>query len=348
IVFQLSITIGILAANIINYFTAKIAGDLGWRLSLGCAAVPALFVFLSALFLPNTPNSMLEKGQREEARGMLRRIRGVSDEEVEAEFRDLVAASEAAKAVEHPWRKLRERRHRPQLIMAIFIPLFQQITGINVVMFYAPVLFKTLGFGGSASLLSSVITGLVNVFATSISIYGTDKWGRRFLFLQGGVQMFVCQVLVAALIWWKFGVTGETTQLATWYAVLVVVFICLFVAAFAWSWGPLGWLVPSEMSPLGIRSATQSITVSVNMLFTFLIAQLFLSLLCRLKFGLFLMFAFFVAIMTTFIFFLLPETKGVPIENMSTVWSQHWFWKRFMPEDDQQNNGKTPKSLELV
>ncbi|XP_021895661.1 sugar transport protein 4-like [Carica papaya] len=111
--------------------------------------------------------------------------------------------------------------------------------------------------------------------------------------------------------------------------------------AFVWSWGPLGWLVLSEMSPLGIRSATQSITVSV----TFLIALLFLSLLCRMKFGLFFMFAFFVAIMTCFIFFFLLKTKNVPIENMFIVWSQHRFWKRFMPADGPEDNGKT---LELV
>ncbi|XP_021911353.1 sugar transport protein 1-like [Carica papaya] len=157
--------------------------------------------------------------------------------------------------------------------------------------------------------------------------------------------MFVCQIMVAVVIWWKFGVSGETSQLPMWFAILVVIFICLFMAAFAWSWGPLGWLVPSEMSPLGIRSATQSITVSVNMLFTFLIAQLFLSLLCRMKFRLFFMFAFFITIMTCFIFFFLLETKNVPIENMSVVWSQHWFWKRFMLADGPEDNGKT---LELV
>ena len=79
-------------------------------------------------------------------------------------------------------------------MMAIAIPFFQQLTGMNVIMFYAPILFKTLGFGNNASLMSAVITGSVNTLATFVSIFSVDKWGRRALFLEGGVQMFICQV----------------------------------------------------------------------------------------------------------------------------------------------------------
>ncbi|XP_038890849.1 sugar carrier protein C-like [Benincasa hispida] len=332
VVFQLSITIGILVANFVNYGTANIHGGWGWRVSLGGAAVPALFITISALFLPDTPNSMLERGEVEKAKAMLQRIRGVSKKDVEVEYQDIMATSMVAKAVKHPWRNLRERQNRPPLVMSILIPFFQQLTGINVVMFYAPVLFKTIGFGDNASLLSSVITGGINALATFVSVYGTDKWGRRILFLLGGIIMFVFQVLVAVFIAWKFGVSGEVAYLPKWYAGVVVLFICVYVQAFAWSWGPLGWLVPSEIFPLEIRSAAQSVTVSVNMFFTFFIAQIFLTLLCHMKFGLFFFFAFFVALMTLFIYFFLPETKSIPIEDMSCVWRQHWFWSRYMPQ----------------
>lgn len=135
---------------------------------------------------------------------------------------------------------------------------------------------------------------------------------------------------MAGFIGWKFGVSGDVTVLPEWYAVALVIFICGFVAAFAWSWGPLGWLVPSEIFPLEIRSAAQSVTVSVNMLWTFLIAQFFLMALCGAKFYLFIIFAACVVVMTLFIYLLLPETKNVPIEEMSKVWKQHWHWKRFM------------------
>jgi hypothetical protein len=193
--FQLSITIGILIAQVLNYFFAKIKGGWGWRLSLGGAMVPALIITIGSLVLPDTPNSMIERGQRDEAREKLKRIRGVDD--VDEEFNDLVVASEASQLVENPWRNLLKRKYRPHLSMAILIPFFQQLTGINVIMFYAPVLFNTIGFGSNASLMSAVITGIVNVGATMVSIYGVDKWGRRFLFLQGGTQMLICQVTLS-------------------------------------------------------------------------------------------------------------------------------------------------------
>lgn len=142
------------------------------------------------------------------------------------------------------------------------------------------------------------------------------------------------QAVVAAAIGAKFGVSGNPGDLPKWYAIVVVLFICIYVAGFAWSWGPLGWLVPSEIFPLEIRSAAQSVNVSVNMLFTFIIAQVFLTMLCHLKFGLFLFFAFFVVVMSIFVAIFLPETKGIPIEEMSKVWKSHWYWKRFVGEKD--------------
>ncbi|KAK6917455.1 Major facilitator, sugar transporter-like, partial [Dillenia turbinata] len=328
---QLSITIGILVANVLNYFFVKIKGGWGWRLSLGGAVVPALIFATGALVLTETPNSMIERGQHERAKEKLVRIRGVAN--VDEEYDDLVAASEASKKIVHPWKNLLDRKYRPYLIMAILIPFFQQITGINVIMFYAPVLFETIGFHSDAALMSAVITGLVNVLATFVSIYGVDKWGRRILFLEGGLQMLISQIVVAVCIGVKFGVNGEPGELPKWYAIVIVLFICIYVAGFAWSWGPLAILVPSEIFPLGIRSAAQSVTVSVNMIFTFFIAQVFLTMLCHLKFGLFIFFAFWVVVMTIFVFFFVPETKGIPIEEMTIVWKKHWYWGKFIPDD---------------
>ncbi|RRT45311.1 hypothetical protein B296_00051714, partial [Ensete ventricosum] len=193
--FQLMITVGILAANLINYGTASIKGGWGWRVSLGLAAVPALIITIGSLVLPDTPNSLIERGHDEEAKAMLRKIRGTED--IRAEYDDLVAASDEAKSVHHPWSNILQRKYRPQLTMAILIPCFQQLTGINVIMFYAPVLFKTIGFGSEASLASAVITGTVIVLGTFVSIATVDKLGRRALFLQGGTQMLISQVGVS-------------------------------------------------------------------------------------------------------------------------------------------------------
>ncbi|WOL04882.1 sugar carrier protein C-like [Canna indica] len=329
--FQLMITIGIFAASLINYGTSKIKGGWGWRVSLALAAVPAAIIAVGALFLPDTPNSLIERGHPEDAKQMLRRIRGTDD--VHEEYNDLIAASEESKKVKHPWANIVKRKYRPQLTMTILIPFFQQLTGINVIMFYAPVLFKTIGFEDDASLMSAVITGLVNLFATFVSIFTVDKLGRRKLFLQGGFQMFLCQIVVGTLIAVKFGTTGEG-HVSKGYAAFVVLFICIYVAGFAWSWGPLGWLVPSEIFPLEIRSAGQSINVSVNMFFTFVVAQAFLSMLCHMKFGIFYFFGGWVVIMTIFVALFLPETKNIPIEEMILVWKSHWFWGKFIAEED--------------
>lgn len=137
------------------------------------------------------------------------------------------------------------------------------------------------------------------------------------------------QVIVAIILGVKF---GENQELSKGYSILVVAVVCLFVVAFGWSWGPLGWTVPSEIFPMETRSAGQSITVAVNLFFTFVIAQSFLSMLCAFKFGIFLFFAGWITVMTIFVFVFLPETKGVPIEEMILLWRRHWFWKKIVPE----------------
>ncbi|KAJ1294770.1 hypothetical protein BS78_01G172100 [Paspalum vaginatum] len=331
---QLMITVGIFSANLVNYGAAKIRGGWGWRLSLGLAAVPAGIITVGSLFLPDTPNSLITRGYHEQARQVLARIRGTDD--VAEEYGDLVlAASEAAASGRpRPWLHILRRRHRPQLTMAVLVPFFQQLTGINVIMFYAPVLFKTIGLGGDAALMSAVITGLVNIAATFVSIATVDRLGRRKLFFQGGCQMLLCQVIIGTLIGVMFGGGSGDEAIPRASAATVVAFICVYVAGFAWSWGPLGVLVPSEIFPLEIRPAGQGINVAVNMLCTFAVAQAFLPMLCHLRFGLFYFFAGWVLAMTLFVAAFLPETKGVPIERMGTVWRTHWFWQRFVAAMD--------------
>ncbi|XP_010918337.1 sugar transport protein MST6-like [Elaeis guineensis] len=329
--FQLMITIGVFIANFINYGTANISGGWGWRISLALVGIPATVITLGSLFLPDTPNSLVERGHKEKAKAILSKIRGTN--EIQDEYDDLVKASEESIAIKHPWSNIIKRKYRPQLTMALLIPFFQQVTGINALMLYGPVLFKTIGFGGNASLMSALIIGLVKVLSTFVSIAIVDKLGRRMLLLQGGTQMIICQIIVGTLIWIKFGTHGEATLSKT-YARCVVSFICLYMAGFAWSWGPLGWLIPSEIFPLEIRSAGQSINVSLNMLVTSINAQVFLAMFCRMKFGLFYFFSGWVIIMTIFVALFLPETKNVPIEEMILVWKKHWFWGKFIEDEN--------------
>lgn len=338
--FQLATTLGIFTANMINFGTQNL--EWGWRLSLGLAALPASLMTVGGILLPETPNSLLERGSAEKGRRVLEKIRGTED--VAAEYQDILDASELAKSIKHPFRNILEKRNRPQLVMAIFMPAFQILTGINSILFYAPVLFQSMGFGGNASLYASALTGAVLASSTFISIATVDRLGRRVLLISGGIQMIVCQVIVSIILGEKF---GENQELSKGFSVLVVIVVCLFVVAFGWSWGPLGWTVPSEIFPLETRSAGQSITVAVNLFFTFLIGQTFLSLLCAFKFGIFLFFAGWITVMTIFVYLFLPETKGIPIEEMILLWRKHWFWKRIMPETSLEYENNTSQNTSV-
>ncbi|KAH0737608.1 hypothetical protein KY290_036313 [Solanum tuberosum] len=206
------------------------------------------------------------------------KIRGVSD--VEAEYKEIVAACEQAKQVKHSLKNLLKPASIPPLVIGVLLQIFQQFTRINAIMFYAPVLFQTMGFKANASLLSSVITGIVNVGSTFISIYLVDKW------------CFSCNVVRVVM-------------------------------------GPLGWLIPSETLPLETRTTGFAFAVSTNMLFTSIIAQLFSTMLCTMKAYIFFFFSGWIVVMGLFVFFCLPETKGVPIDSMvERVWMQHPIWKR--------------------
>jgi hypothetical protein len=189
--FQLATTTGIFTANMINYGTQKLE-PWGWRLSLGLAAVPAVLMTVGGIVLSETPNSLIERGMQDEGRKVLEKIRGTKN--VDAEFEDMVDASELANSIKHPFRNILTKRNRPQLVMAILLPAFQILTGINSILFYAPVLFQSMGFGGNASLYASAVTGAVLCSSTFITIATVDRVGRRFLLISGGIQMIICQV----------------------------------------------------------------------------------------------------------------------------------------------------------
>ncbi|GFS41236.1 sugar transporter 14 [Actinidia rufa] len=213
------------------------------------------------------------------------------------------------------------------------------LTGNNSILFYAPVIFQSLGFGSGAALYSSAITSGALVVAALISMAFVDKFGRRAFFLEAGAEMIMCNVTVAVTLALKF---GQGVEIPKGIGIFLVIVICIFVLAFGRSWGPwVGWLVPSELFPLETRSAGQSMVVCINMIFTAaLIAQCFLASLCHLKYGIFLLFAGLILIMSTFIFFLLPETKQVPIEEIHFLFEKHWFWKRYVCTNNDAKPGQ--------
>ncbi|MCL7025333.1 hypothetical protein MKW94_002919 [Papaver nudicaule] len=307
--FQLSINLGVLSASFINFGTQKIKGNYGWRISLAVAGIPALIVFIiGSIFLPDTPNSLIERyNDIDKAKRVLQKIRGTVD--VQAELDDLAKDSEASKTANQSCNG----------------PFFQQFTGINAVAFYAPLVFITVGFGTSGALLSSALIAVIATTFTIVSMFLVDKAGRRVLLIVGGALMFISHVVIGGIMANKLG--DHTALMTKGYAYFVLVFVCVYVCAYSCSWGPVGWLIPSEILPLEIRSVGQTIFVSVGMFLTIIVAQTFLALLCHLKAAIFFFFGGWVFVMTAFVYFFLPETKNIPIEQMVRVWREHWFWK---------------------
>ena len=190
--FQFFIGVGVVAANCINFGMAK--HSWGWRFSLGLAVVPAAIMTTGALFISDTPSSLVERGRVEQARKSLTKVRGINSN-VDAELADLLKFNEMAKdAKKEPFLTIFERQYRPHLVMSIAIPFFQQLTGINIIAFYAPVIFQSIGFGSNSALIAAIVLGLVNLGSILVSTGMVDRHGRRFLFIIGGIQMFICQV----------------------------------------------------------------------------------------------------------------------------------------------------------
>ncbi|OVA12575.1 Sugar/inositol transporter [Macleaya cordata] len=173
ILFQLFVTIGIFCANFVNYFVSNIH-PWGWRL----AGFPGLLLYVCSIVVHETPTSFID-----------------------AEFNQIIVASQLSPQVKNPFKKLTNPSTRPPLVNAIMLQVFQQFTGINAIMFYAPVLFQTVGiFKNDASLLSSVIIGIVYVISAMVSIKTIDKFGRRALLLQACCQMFITPCIIGGIL----------------------------------------------------------------------------------------------------------------------------------------------------
>ncbi|KAG8082170.1 hypothetical protein GUJ93_ZPchr0014g47079 [Zizania palustris] len=325
--YNIFLVLGAVVANTVNYFTDRIP-IWGWRVSLGLAVVPATVIVVGALFVSDTPSSLVLRGQTDKARASLQRIRG-ADANVDAEFKDIVrAVEEARRNDEGAFRRVCSKGYRHYLLMMVAIPTFFDLTGMIVIAVFSPVLFRTVGFNSQKAILGSTILNLVSLCSAIASTFIIDRVGRRVLFIVGGIVMMISQVAVSWIMAEHLGKHHATTTMARGYAVGLLALMCLYTASFGMSWAPLKWVVPSEIYPVEIRSAGQATTISIALTLSFAQTQVFISLLCAMKYAIFLFYAGWVLVMTVFIALLLPETKGVPLESMRSIWAKHWYWNR--------------------
>ena len=306
--FQLAVTIGIVIAYLTDY---AFAGMEGWRWMLGLAVVPALVFGAGMFFLPETPRWLIRGGQHEVAHRVLIRIRELADVDVEIEE---IKASLAQQTESGRWVDLLSQQVRPALIVGLGLAIFQQITGINTVIYYAPKILQAAGFNSaSGAILATVGVGVVNVSMTIIAMFLVDRAGRRPLLLVGIAGMIV----TLGMLGLSFRISNQSVQLA-WIAV-----ICLmgYVASFAISLGPIFWLMIAEIYPLKIRGLAEGMAATFNWGSNLLVSLTFLTLVEKLgASSTFLLYAFASVASWLFAYYLVPETKGRTLEEIEAFW----------------------------
>jgi sugar porter (SP) family MFS transporter len=306
--FQLAITIGIVLAYLVDF---ALASREAWRLMFGVAAVPAV-IFAAGMFaLPESPRWLVKSGQRGAARAVLSRIRGSGsvDEELREIEATLSTAEERGRMID-----VLEPSVRPALIVGLGLAIFQQVTGINTVIYYAPIIIQSAGIpSASGAILATLGIGVVNVVMTVVSMWLLDRAGRRPLLLTGVAGMAVA---LGAL-----GIVFRQTQPNETSATLAVVSMMVYVAAFAISLGPIFWLLISEIYPLKIRSSTEGLSAAFNWGSNLVVSLTFLTLVQELGASrTFLLYGVLAVAAWIFSYYRVPETRRRTLEEIELFW----------------------------
>jgi sugar porter (SP) family MFS transporter len=301
---QLAIVIGILVAFFSNYFLASIGPD-SWRWMLGVMAVPALLFFVTLLFIPESPRWLVQKERKQEAYGILERINGAEAAKAEMNAIEQAIAQEERVSL----RVLLSRKIRPLIVLGVVAAVFSQITGINSIMYYAPMIFAKTGLAIDSALMQTIAVGGVNLLFTFVAIRYIDRFGRKPLLVGGAVGMTVSLfVLAVAFYLQQFG------------GFLVLIFVLVYIASFAASFGPVTWVLIAEIYPNKLRSEAMSIAIVSLWAGCFLVSLTFPYMLNVLGGGTaFFVFGVMCIIYLTFIFLKVPETKGRSLEELEKI-----------------------------
>jgi sugar porter (SP) family MFS transporter len=299
---QLMITLGILVAYIVDWGFAGFSNN--WRWMFGVAVVPGLVLAIGMYFMPFSPRWLIEKGRKDDARDVLGRYRD-TEEEVENEVREIEEVAET----EFSLRELMGKAVRRMMVVGVALAVFQQIVGINTVIYYAPTILKMAGQQNTGALTQSVFIGCTNVFFTIVAILLLDRLGRRFFLIAG------TSTLTLALI--GLGIFFASSSMQQNYGWFALACLLVYIAGFAIGLGPVFWLMIAEIFPLQMRGPAMAVCTMFNWGFNFLIAYTFLSLTTLItKQGTFWLYAFFGLCALAFFITIVPETKDRSLEQI--------------------------------
>ena len=328
--YQLAVVIGFFVVFLATYFigggdTKSMAPEAleqlhehnveqGWRVMFWSELLPAVAFLLLLFTVPHSPRWLMLKGRTEEAKAVLARITS-SEQEATAELADIQAS--LANNPSPNIVVLFGKGIGFALFLGVMLSIFQQVTGINAILYYGAEIFSNaLGYGPEDALKQQLWLGAVNLIFTFVAIYKVDSWGRKPLFIGGSLGMFAGLTVL--------GLTIYTGQIG----IISLVAVLVFIGSFAMSMGPVVWVMLSEMFPNNVRSVAMSIAVAAQWLFNALVANSFPlvneSALNQTDFNgalPYFIFALFCVIAMIFVWKLVPETKGKTLEEMEALWS---------------------------
>ena len=314
--YQLAIVIGIVVVYFVNYFIA-LQGDanwnlnIGWRWMFGSEIIPSVLFLVFIFLIPESPRWLFQKGKSTEAIGVLEKLNSPDDAiQVQTEIQNSLHQED-----KNQWEQLKNPIFKKALLVGIGLSVLQQLTGINAILYYAPEIFKSLGSSTDVSLLETSILGVVNLIFTLLAIRFVDKMGRKPLLYIGSIGMTIALAAVGLFIYYN--------ALGNW----VLPFLLLFMASFSISWGPIVWVLLSEIFPNKIRSLALAISVFIQWVANFVVTQVFPSLVENqwLKTNFngafpFYLFSIICLISLLFVWKNVPETKNKSLEQMDTLW----------------------------
>lgn len=311
--YQLAIVIGI---NLIYFVNLKIAGigdeswniEMGWRYMLGSETIPAILFFLLIFLVPESPRWLMTKNREEEALNILAKVNGREKaREIQTEIRESLKEEAGTLA------ELFQPGLRMAMLVGFMLAVFSQITGINAIIYYAPEILKSVGFGAESALVQTVIIGIVNTVFTFVAIWLMDKAGRKTLLLWGVSGMIICLLGAGTAFYFELN-SGP------W----LLIFILGFIASFASSLGPIPWVMISEIFPTKNRGTAMSLSIVMLWLAVVLVTQM-TPILLDPETGIggaytFWLFMVNAIILLVFVWKFVPETKQKTLEEIEQSW----------------------------
>jgi SP family galactose:H+ symporter-like MFS transporter len=306
------ITIGIFLISVTNVFIARTFVNVETSLPLMFLTITffALLMFVGSFVLPESPRWLMLKGRRESAVAVLRRTLN-SEEEIEKEINEIAATLESGTKTNRAF--FVRGYFLKVLLVGVLLQMFQQLVGINMMIYYSTTIF---GYAGMTGLLAMMTVPTVNMLFTFPAIHLVEKWGRKKLLYVGAAVMLVT-MLAAGFVFQSIGDVTDPSLIGGGPKALLLVAVILYIFGFAVSWGPVAWLVCSEIFPLEGREVGMTITTMVNWTFAGLVMSSALSFMAR--FGnasIFYLFAGFCVLAIIFVSTFVPETKGVTLEEI--------------------------------